>query len=100
MQNKHLCVLIHIRNNGEVGTVKHVKPSSGFLTERSKAWLFCGSFWLYVFRVCHCHTVLSVLCTLVVTCCEMADLLTLLCVNFFFAILSLSHVVSWVSCGT
>ena len=24
MRTKHLCVLIHIRNKGEVGTVKHV----------------------------------------------------------------------------
>ena len=37
MRTKHLCVLIHIRNKGEAGTFKHVKPSSNFLTDRSKA---------------------------------------------------------------
>ena len=28
MRTKHLCVLIHIRIKGEIGTVKHVKPFS------------------------------------------------------------------------
>ena len=36
-----------------------------------------------VFRVCLCHTVSSVICNLVVTCWERADLLALLCVVFF-----------------
>ena len=31
MRTKHLCVLIHIRIKGDVGTVKHVKPSRIFL---------------------------------------------------------------------
>ena len=37
MRTKHLCVLIHVRNIGEAGTFKHVKPSSNSLTDRSKA---------------------------------------------------------------
>ena len=39
MRTKNLCVLIHIRNSGDVGTVKHVKPSSNFLSDCSKAGL-------------------------------------------------------------
>ena len=39
-------------------------------------------FLLSVFRICLCHTVLSVHCSLVVTCCERADLLALLYVIF------------------
>ena len=65
MRIKHLCVLIHIRNKGEVGTVKMFKPSSNFLTDHSKAvlrlWIL---FLLFVFRVCLCHSVLSVLAAL------------------------------------
>ena len=49
-----------------------------------------------VFRVC--HAVMSVHCSLVVTCWERADLLALLYV--LSCVLSLSHVVSWVRCGT
>ena len=41
---------------------------------------FCGSFWLFRFRVC--HTFLSVHCSLVVTCWERANLLALLYVTF------------------
>ena len=36
----------------------------------------------YLFRVCLCHTVVSVPCSLVVTCWERADLLALLSVIF------------------
>ena len=42
--------------------------------------LFRGSFLLYVFHVCLCHTVSSVPCNFVVTCRERADFLSLLCV--------------------
>ena len=48
-------------------------------------------FLLFMFRVCHAF--LSVQCSCVVTC------LTLLCVDFC-CVLSLSHEVSWVRCGT
>ena len=51
-----------------------------------------------VFMSCVCHALASVHCCLVVTCRERADLLTLVCdVN---RVLSLSHVVFWVRCGT
>ena len=56
---------------------------------------FCYMSFMFVFVV----TVLSVLSTLVVTCCERAGLYVLLCV-MFFVFLSPSHMVSWVSCGT
>ena len=38
MRTKHLSVLIHIRNKGETGAVKMIKPSSIF-TDNSKAML-------------------------------------------------------------
>ena len=58
---------------------------------------FCGSFLLFMFRVC--HVVLSVYCCLVATCLERADLLALVC-DVLLCFLSLTHVVSWVRCGT
>ena len=77
MQTKHLCVLIHIKTKGEVGTVKLVKPSSrNIFTDRSKSCFFCGSFLLVMF--CVCHAFLSVHCSLVVTCWERAGLMALL----------------------
>ena len=99
MQTKHQCVLIHmIGIKGEFGTVKLViKPSSNFLTDRSKAVLFLWI--LFVICICLCHTAISVSCSLMVTCWERADLLALLCV-MFSCVLSLSHNVSWVRCGT
>ena len=36
---------------------------------------FCGPFLLVMFHVCLCYAVLSVLCSLVVTCLDRADLL-------------------------
>ena len=44
-----------------------------------RRYFFCGSF---LFCVCLCHFVLSVSCSLVVTCWEMADFLALLYVRF------------------
>ena len=51
----------------------------------------------FVFHVC--HVVMSVPCSLVVTPLERADLWALLCV-MFLVFLSLSHMESWVRCGT
>ena len=56
-------------------------------------------FRLSVFHVCLCHTVLSVPCSLAVTCCERADLLALLFV-MFSCVFSLSHMVSRARYGT
>ena len=52
-----LFVLIHIRNYGEVGIVKHAKapppPPNNFLTDRSMTLLLLWIlFLLFVFRVC------------------------------------------------
>ena len=69
------------------------KPSSNFLTDHSKAVLRLLVLLLIV--VCVCHTVLSVPCSLVVSCSERAGLLALVCV-MYLEILSLSHIVSWV----
>ena len=53
MRSKHLCVLIHISNKGEVGMSNMFKPSSNFLTGRSKAVLLL----LILFVICvSCHT--------------------------------------------
>ena len=58
-----------------------------------------GSFSLFRFHVCLCYAVLSASSSLVITCWQMADLLALL-VSCFLVFLSLSHMVSWVRCGT
>ena len=50
---------------------------------------------LFVFRVCLCHIVLSVPCSLG----EGRPLDSLVC-DVFFVVLSLSHMVSCVRCGT
>ena len=60
--------------------------------------LFCGSFLLLMFRVCHA-ILSSIYCSLVVTCLERADLSTLLYVAIY-CVLSLPDGVSWVKCGT
>ena len=46
---KHIFALIHIRTKGEVGTVKHVKPSSFFYWRSSFVDPFCYLFLIYVF---------------------------------------------------
>ena len=52
----------------------------------SRFGLFCGSFLLSVFRVC--HVFLSVRRSLVTSCWERADLLALLCVMFYCEIVT------------
>ena len=42
----------------------------------------CGPFLLFMFHVCLYYAVLSVPCSLVITCWERVDLLALLCVMF------------------
>ena len=60
------------------------KPASNFLIDRCKAGFLLWVLFCYksVLSVCLCHTVMSVPCSLVVTCCEMADLWALLCMMF------------------
>ena len=80
--------LIHIRKNGEVGGVS--KPSSKKITDHSKALHFLWDpFLLFVFHVC--HAVLSVPCSLVVTCWVRTDLLALLCVVFSGVFVTFSY---------
>ena len=55
----------------------------------------CGSFWSYSLVS---HAFASVYCCLVVTCWERADVVAL--VGDVYCILLLSHMVSWVRCGT
>ena len=82
MRTKHLCVLIHIKNKDGVATVKHFKPSSNYITDCSKGVLLFRILLLFVFRVCLCRAILSVPCSLVVTCGEIAELLALLYMMF------------------
>ena len=98
MRTKYLFVLIHIGNKGGWGLYHNTGliPLVKYLLTVPRRCLFCGSFLLFMF--CVCHAFLSVHCKLVVTCWERANLLALLYVCFR-VFLSLSHVVSWVSCG-
>ena len=56
MQTKHLCVLIHIRTKGEVGTVKKFKPSSkNVFTDQGGAFFvdhFCYLCFVFVMLSC------------------------------------------------
>ena len=71
MRTKYLFVLIHIRNKDEAGTMKLVKALQyNFLLTVPRLFFFCGSVLLFMF--CVCHAVLSVHCSLVVTCWERA----------------------------
>ena len=58
MRIKYLCVLIHIRIKGEVGTVKHVKPSSEkilpFQGGASFVDHFCYLCFVFVFALLPC----------------------------------------------
>ena len=78
MRTKHLCVLIHFRIKGEVGTVKHILVLQYFALI-ILLWIL---FLLFMLRVCLCYAVLSVLCSLVITFRERADLMALLYVMF------------------
>ena len=54
MPTKRLCVLIHIRTSAELGTAKHVKVPSHFLTDPSELVLLL---WVLIKVLC-----LSLLC--------------------------------------
>ena len=74
------------------------KPSSKiFLLTVPRRYFFYGSFVLFL--SCLCHAFASVHCCLLVTCWERADFLGS-CLWCLIVFLSLSHVVSWVQCGT
>ena len=59
-----------------------LKPSSNFLTDRSKAVILLLILLSFMFRVCLCHTVLFVPYSFVATCWERAALFALLCEVF------------------
>ena len=88
MLTKHLCFLIPIKIKGEVGIVKHVYALQYF-TDLSKAVFLLWIILSFMFHVCFCYAVLSVPCSLVITCCERVDLLALLallcCVFLYFS---------------
>ena len=76
-----------------------LKPPVIF-TDRSMAGLLL---WIllviFMLRVCLCYTVLSVPCSLVITCWERANLLALL-FGSFLVFLLLSHMLARVGCDT
>ena len=80
IRTKHLFVLIIIRTEGEVGTIKLVQAFLLFLLPVSRLCFVCRSILLILF--CVCHAVLSVHCSLVVICWEMIGLFALFCLVF------------------
>ena len=83
MQIKYLCVLIHIRIKGEVGTDIMFKY---FFNGQSKAVLLLLILFvilcMVVFVILSCHAFYYIHCSHVIACWERADLLVLLCVMF------------------
>ena len=83
------------RNKYYNPSIRHLP--SNFLTDRSKAVLLLYTFLLFVFRVCLCHSVLSIPCSLKITRWERADLLALLCMMFSCVFPTFPYgVLSWV----
>ena len=82
-----------------MGTLYMFNPSSIF-NDRSKVVLLLWiHFSLFMCHECLCYAVLFVCCSLVIICLERTDLLALLCV-VFSCFVSLSQMVSRVSCDT
>ena len=89
-----LFVLIHIRNKDEVGTMTLVKAlQQKYFTDRSKAVLL-----LWIFLFIHISCLLFCLVCSLQHCDHLLSLFS--CVWCFLLFLSLSHVMSWVRCGT
>ena len=61
-------------------------PVRIFLLTLPRRCFFCRSFLLFMSRVCHAF--LSVHCSLVVTCSDMANLLAVLCVMFYCVVVT------------
>ena len=62
-----------------LGLLNMFKPSSDFLLAVTRWCFFSGSFLLFMFHVCLYFTVVSLPCSLVITCWDRPDLLGLLC---------------------
>ena len=71
-----MCVLIHIRTNGEVGIIKTFLSLPVLLTDVPMRCFFCGSFLLLM---CSYFTVVSVPYSLAITCWEKAVCDVFLC---------------------
>ena len=101
MRIKHLSVLIHIRNKDAVDIVKHVQPSSNFVTDLytfltvPRRCFFCEPFLLFVFNVILSFLFLAALWSPAGK--GLASWFSfMLC---FLAFLSLSNMMHWVRCG-
>ena len=60
-----------------LASVNVFEPAGGFLLTVSGRCFFCGYFLLFIFRVCLYYIVLSVPCSILITCWERDDLLAL-----------------------
>ena len=99
MRTKHICVMIHIRIKSPVGTVNQVYALQYFCWPFLGDTSFVDPFLLFMFHVGLCFAVLSVSCSLVIPRSARAGLLAHSCV-VFCVLLSLSHMVSRIRCGT
>ena len=82
MQIKPLCISIHIIIKGKVGTLNMFKPSSNFFTDCLLALLLLWIIFVICVHFCLYYAVLSIPCSLGITCLERADLKALLYMMF------------------
>ena len=66
---------------------------SSWVEPALKGYFYCGKFLLFMFHLCLYYAALSVPCNIVITCWEMADILTLLCVVFSCVFVTLPYFV-------
>ena len=96
MRTKHLCVLIHIRIKDKAGTVKSNNFSCRpFRGGASFVDFYCCFCFVFVFVILTC-LFLAALCLYAGK--GLASWFS--CIWYFLVVLSLSHTVSWVKCGT
>ena len=101
MRTKHMCVLIHIKVKGEIGTVgtiKMFKPSRDYFTDRSKAMLLL---WIFFLHLCFTFVFIILSCLFLAAlesphCWERADFLGFFCMVFPCAFVTFPYRVSGV----
>ena len=81
--------LIHIRNKGKVCTVKRVLALQYFYRPFQGGASFCNLYFTFVFIMLSC-----LVCSIVITCWERADILAHLCVLFSCVFVTLTYGVS------
>ena len=96
MQTKHICALIHIRTKGEVHREAGSSPPVFFFTDRSKAVLLVD----HLCFLCLVFLILSRLFIAALWSHAGKGLTSWLLLVMFIVFFLLSHMVSWVRCGT